>query len=66
MYLESLAILEKASFFLKIYQSLIFIKKSLNFLKNALKRLQNLSKCPTLMKKTSIYLEIFLKSLTLL
>jgi hypothetical protein len=36
--------------------------KCLNFFEHTFEKPQNLSKCPTIMKKTSIYLEIILKS----
>jgi hypothetical protein len=44
-----------------LYKSLTFLNKSLHFFKNVFKKPQTLSKCPTLMKKTSIFMEIINK-----
>jgi hypothetical protein len=42
------------------FKSLTFLNKSLHLFENVFAR--NLSKCPTIMKKASIYLEIILKT----
>jgi hypothetical protein len=45
------------------YKILTFLNKSVHYFENVFKKLRKLSKCPTLMKKTSIHLKIILKSL---
>jgi hypothetical protein len=44
-------------------KSLTILKKSLHFFEKEFKKPQNISKCPFLLKKTSVNLEIIFKTL---